>query len=174
MEAGVHPPARPEGDEPHRTELQGLPDSPGESALASYFASLIDLGLTWSDVAWLRSITRLPLVVKGIVRPDDAVLAVEAGAAAIIVSNHGGRQLDTAPATIRMLSSIASAVAGRAEVLVDGGIRRGTDVVKALALARRARRQARPVGAAPSRQLRGAPARLLMGHAGSGGEDRLR
>jgi 4-hydroxymandelate oxidase len=126
-------------------ELQELPAKAGESALAHYFASLIDPGLTWRDVAWLRSITRLPLVIKGICRPDDAVLAVEAGAAAIIVSNHGGRQLDTSPATITVLADVARAVAGRAEVLVDGGIRRGTDVVKALALGARAVLVGRPV-----------------------------
>ena len=119
-------------------ELQDIPEQLGESALALYFASLIDPVLTWPDVAWLRSITKLPVIIKGIVRPDDAVQAVEAGAAAIIVSNHGGRQLDTAPATIRVLASVASAVAGRADVLVDGGIRRGTDIVKALALGARA------------------------------------
>jgi 4-hydroxymandelate oxidase len=125
--------------------VQDLPEKEGESALARYFASLIDPGLTWADVAWLRSITRLPVVIKGIVRPDDAVQAVEAGAAAIIVSNHGARQLDTAPATIRVLASVVRAVGGRAEVLVDGGIRRGTDVVKALALGARAVLLGRPV-----------------------------
>lgn len=96
-------------------------------------------------MAWLRSITKLPVVIKGIVRPDDAVQAVEAGVAAIIVSNHGARQLDTAPATISVLASVVSAVAGRAEVLVDGGIRRGTDIVKAIALGARAVLVGRPV-----------------------------
>ena len=126
-------------------ELQDIPEQLGESALAPYFASLIDPVLTWPDVAWLRSITKLPVIIKGIVRPDDALQAAEAGAAAIIVSNHGGRQLDTAPATIRVLASVASAVAGRADVLVDGGIRRGTDIVKALALGARAVLVGRPV-----------------------------
>lgn len=126
-------------------ELDRLPEKPGESGLASYFQSLIDPALTWRDVAWLRSITELPLVIKGIVRPDDAVRAVEAGAAAIIVSNHGARQLDTAPATISVLGAVASAVAGRAEVLVDGGIRRGTDIVKAIALGARAVLVGRPM-----------------------------
>jgi 4-hydroxymandelate oxidase len=125
--------------------LQELRDEIGTSSLASYFASLIDPGLTWRDVAWLRSLTRLPIVIKGVVRPDDAVQAVEAGAAAIIVSNHGGRQLDTSPATIDVLASVVAAVAGRAEILVDGGIRRGTDVLKALALGARAVLVGRPV-----------------------------
>ena len=126
-------------------DLQRLPETPGESGLAAYFQSLIDPTLPWQDVAWLRSITKLPVVIKGIVRPDDAVQAVEAGVAAIIVSNHGARQLDTAPATISVLASVVSAVAGRAEVLVDGGIRRGTDIVKAIALGARAVLVGRPV-----------------------------
>jgi len=117
----------------------------GESGLAAYFASLLDPALTWNDLAWLRSITRLPVLVKGLVRPDDAVRAVEHGAAGVVVSNHGGRQLDTAPATIDVLPAVVDAVAGRAEVLVDGGVRRGTDVVKALALGARAVLIGRPV-----------------------------
>jgi 4-hydroxymandelate oxidase len=126
-------------------ELQRLPDKHGESGLAAYFQSLIDPALTWQDLTWLRSITKLPVVIKGIVRPDDAVQAVEAGAAAIIVSNHGARQLDTAPATISVLASVACAVDGRAEVLVDGGICRGTDIVKAIALGARAVLVGRPI-----------------------------
>ena len=114
--------------------LQELPETHGESGLAAYFASLIDPGLTWEDVAWLRSLTALPIIVKGIVRPDDALLALESGAAGVVVSNHGGRQLDTAPATIDALEPIARALAGRLVLLLDGGVRRGTDVVKALAL----------------------------------------
>ena len=85
------------------------------------------------------------MVVKGIVRPDDARLAVEHGAAAVVVSNHGGRQLDTAVATLDALPAVAEAVAGRLEVLLDGGVRRGTDVVKALALGARAVAVGRPV-----------------------------
>jgi 4-hydroxymandelate oxidase len=88
---------------------------------------------TWTDVAWLRSVTRLPLLLKGIMDADDAELAVQAGAQAVIVSNHGGRNLDTAPATIDVLPHIVSRVEGRIPVLVDGGVRRGTDVLKALA-----------------------------------------
>ena len=121
------------------------PTGHGESGLANHFASGIDASLTWKDVEWLRSITRLPVLIKGIVRGDDATRAVEHGAAGIIVSNHGGRQLDTAIATIRALPKVAEAVAGRAEVLVDGGVRRGTDVIKAIALGARAVLVGRPV-----------------------------
>jgi 4-hydroxymandelate oxidase len=116
-----------------------------ESGLAAYFASLIDPSLDWDDVAWLRETTKLPLVLKGIVRADDAARAVRVGAAAIVVSNHGGRQLDTSVATIDALPAIAEAVAGRVDVLVDGGVRRGTDVVKALALGAKAVCVGRPV-----------------------------
>jgi 4-hydroxymandelate oxidase len=97
-----------------------------------------DASLTWADLAWIRSLSAMPLVLKGILRPDDAQLAVEHGAAAIVVSNHGGRQLDRVPATVDVLGPIVEAVAGRAEVYLDGGVRRGTDVVTALALGARA------------------------------------
>lgn len=120
--------------------------APGnESGLAAYFADLLDPALTWDALAWLRSVTKLPILVKGIVRADDALLAVANGAAGIVVSNHGGRQLDASPATIDVLPRIADAVAGRAEILLDGGIRRGTDVVKALALGARAVLVGRPI-----------------------------
>src|SRR5581483_881551 len=110
-----------------------------------YIASQWDPALTWDDVAWLRSISPMPVIVKGILAPDDAVLAIEHGAAAVIVSNHGGRQLDSVPAPITMLPAVADAVDGRAEVLLDGGVRRGTDVLKALALGARAVLVGRPV-----------------------------
>jgi 4-hydroxymandelate oxidase len=115
------------------------------SGLASYFASLLDPTLTFRDIAWLRGITRLPILVKGVVRPDDALRAIDAGAAGIVVSNHGGRQLDTAPATIEVLGAVVDAVGDRAEVHVDGGVRRGTDVIKALALGARAVWIGRPI-----------------------------
>lgn len=118
---------------------------PADSGLAAYFAQLIDPTLCWDDVTWLRSITRLPLLIKGVVRPDDAARAVDAGAHGVVVSNHGGRQLDTSPATIDVLPRIAEAVGNRAELLLDGGIRRGTDVLKALALGARAVLVGRPV-----------------------------
>jgi 4-hydroxymandelate oxidase len=88
----------------------------------------------WKDVEWIRSLTKLPIVLKGIMNPDDADLAIRAGAAAVYVSNHGGRNLDTLPATLEVLPQIADKVAGRVPVLMDGGIRRGTDILKALAL----------------------------------------
>ncbi|NVB79219.1 MAG: alpha-hydroxy-acid oxidizing protein, partial [Kofleriaceae bacterium] len=117
----------------------------GESGLAAYFADLLDPALTWSAVEWLRSITKLPLIVKGIVRADDAKRAIEHGATGIVVSNHGGRQLDDSPATIDVLARVVDAVAGRGEVLLDGGIRRGADVIKAIALGARAVLVGRPV-----------------------------
>ena len=94
--------------------------------------------VTWADIAWLRGQWEGPFLVKGVMRPDDARRAVDAGATAVSVSNHGGNNLDGTPATIRALPAIAGAVGGQAEVLLDGGIRRGGDVVKALALGARA------------------------------------
>ena len=97
------------------------------------FASMAD-DLSWRDVEWLASLSGLPVLVKGVLTREDAVLACESGAAGVVVSNHGGRQLDGVPATIEALPEVAEAVAGRVPVLLDGGIRRGTDVLKALAL----------------------------------------
>jgi len=116
-----------------------------ESGLAAYFASLIDSSLSWRDLEWLRSLTGLPIVVKGIVRPDDARRALEHGASAIVVSNHGGRQLDGSPATIDVLPRIADAVGHALEVWMDGGVRRGTDVLKALARGARVVLVGRPI-----------------------------
>jgi len=93
-----------------------------------------DPGLTWKDLDWIRARSSLPIWVKGILRADDARRAVDAGVAGIIVSNHGGRQLDTAIASIDALPAIAAAVGGQVGLMLDGGIRRGTDVLKALAL----------------------------------------
>jgi isopentenyl diphosphate isomerase/L-lactate dehydrogenase-like FMN-dependent dehydrogenase len=104
---------------------------------ADMFA-LMDPSITWDDFDELVSDTNLPVLVKGILTAEDAALAVEHGAAAVVVSNHGGRQLDGAGATLEALPEVVEAVDGRIEVLIDGGIRRGVDVVKALALGARA------------------------------------
>lgn len=125
--------------------MGNLPAKAAESGLAAYFAELIDQAITFRDLEWLASITQLPVLVKGVVRGDDAARAVAHGAAGIIVSNHGGRQLDTSPATIDVLPEIAAAVGGRAEILLDGGVRRGTDVMKALARGARAVLVGRPM-----------------------------
>jgi isopentenyl diphosphate isomerase/L-lactate dehydrogenase-like FMN-dependent dehydrogenase len=95
---------------------------------------LVDPSITWSDLERLCSEFDLPILVKGLITGEDAALAVEHGAAGVVVSNHGGRQLDNAPATIDSLPEVVEAVAGRIPVLIDGGIRRGTDVATALAL----------------------------------------
>jgi 4-hydroxymandelate oxidase len=116
----------------------------GDSGVNAYTRRMLDPSLTWKDLEWLKSLTRLPILVKGVVRGDDAVRALEAGADGVVVSNHGGRQLDTSPATIRALPEVADAVAGRGLVLMDGGVRRGTDVVKALALGAQAVMLGRP------------------------------
>lgn len=105
---------------------------PGESAV--FGSKLLASAPTWQDIEWLQSITRLPVLLKGVMSADDALMAVERNIAGIIVSNHGGRTLDTLPATISALPAIARAVQGRMPILLDGGIRRGTDVLKALAL----------------------------------------
>lgn len=123
----------------------GVKEPPLGSGLAAYFASLIDPALTWKDLEWLRTITKLPILVKGIVRADDALRAVEHGAAGVVVSNHGGRQLDASPATIDVLPEIAATVGDRTEILLDGGVRRGADVLKALALGARAVLVGRPI-----------------------------
>ena len=101
---------------------------------ASQNAGLLNPSLTWPDIDWLHSITSLPVLVKGVLTAEDASIAVEHGVRGIIVSNHGGRQLDGVPAAIEALPEVVAAVGDRADVLMDSGIRRGTDVLKALAL----------------------------------------
>lgn len=125
-------------------KLQSLPNMKGlkgfgnestvQTGSLDIFSSVLDAALSWKDVEWLRSFAEVPLLVKGVLNPDDADRAVQAGVAGIMVSNHGGRNLDTVPATIDALPQVADKVAGRVPVFVDGGIRRGTDVLKALAL----------------------------------------
>ncbi|KAK7359471.1 hypothetical protein VNO77_01431 [Canavalia gladiata] len=109
-----------------------------DSGLASYVPEQldpeIDRSLNWKDVKWLQTITSLPILLKGVLTAEDARLAVEAGAAGIIVSNHGARQLDYVPATISALEEVVKAAQGRVPVFLDGGVRRGTDVFKAMAL----------------------------------------
>lgn len=125
--------------------LEQLPGDSAESGLASYISSLYDTSLSWKDLAWFKSITKLPVLVKGILRADDAERAIEYGADGIVVSNHGGRQLDTTIPTIHALPQVVEAVGGRVEVYMDGGIRRGTDVLKAIALGARAVLIGRPM-----------------------------
>jgi 4-hydroxymandelate oxidase len=123
-----------------------VPDAgEGASGLMIHFRSLHDAALTPKDIAWVREVSGLPVIVKGIVRGDDATRAVDHGAQGIVVSNHGGRQLDTSIPSITALPDVVDSVAGRAEVYLDGGIRRGTDVLKALALGARAVMLGRPV-----------------------------
>jgi 4-hydroxymandelate oxidase len=115
------------------------------SALAKAFAQMMDATLSWKDLEWLVGISPLPVLVKGVVRSDDAVRAVSSGAAGIIVSNHGGRQLDSAIATLDALPAVVQAVSSSVPVLMDGGVRRGTDVLKAIALGAKAVLIGRPL-----------------------------
>jgi L-lactate dehydrogenase (cytochrome) len=103
------------------------------ASLSQWTASQFDPALNWADVRWVKERFGGPVIVKGVLDPDDAIAAVDNGADAIVVSNHGGRQLDGAPSTIRVLPEIVDAIGHRTEVLLDGGIRSGQDVLKALA-----------------------------------------
>jgi len=109
-----------------------LPEPPG--GIVGFINAQFDRSVTWKDAAWMRETWGGPFAVKGIATKDDALRCVEIGADAVWVSNHGGRQLDTSQPTIDALGPIVAAVAGRAEVILDGGVRRGTDIAKALAL----------------------------------------
>ena len=100
--------------------------------------SLIRTSFTWDDLPWIREVWPGPIIFKGVLTAEDARRAVDAGAAGVVVSNHGGRQLESSPATLRALPEVVDAVSGRAEVLLDGGIRRGTDVIKAICLGAKA------------------------------------
>src|SRR5206468_394362 len=125
-------------------EAAGLDVATMGGSFAAYATRQLDASLTWDSIEWLRSETKLPIILKGIIAAEDAALAAARGVDGIIVSNHGGRQLDGTEATLRALPRVADAVAGRAEVYMDGGVRRGTDVLKALALGARAVLVGRP------------------------------
>ncbi|MDB5896336.1 MAG: alpha-hydroxy-acid oxidizing enzyme [Rhodoferax sp.] len=125
-----------------RSPAQAAPLSPDQSAL---FDGVLRTAPTWDDIAWLQAQTRLPVLLKGILHPEDAREAVRLKLGGVIVSNHGGRTLDTAVATALALPAVAQAVDGALPILVDGGIRRGTDVLKALALGASAVLVGRPV-----------------------------
>jgi 4-hydroxymandelate oxidase len=115
------------------------------AGMGQAFTWMLDASVTWKDVDWLASITKLPVLLKGICRADDAERALQHGVGGLVVSNHGARQLDTAPATIEVLPRVADVVGGKIPVLLDGGIRRGLDILKALALGATAVQIGRPV-----------------------------
>jgi lactate 2-monooxygenase len=117
-----------------RSRLDRPPEEDVLAAAAAMLATFPNLGLTWDDLDWLRARTELPLLVKGVLRGDDALLALEHGADGIVVSNHGGRQVDGSVAALDALVEVRAAVGPDARVLMDGGIRRGADVLKALSL----------------------------------------
>nr|XP_057905949.1 hydroxyacid oxidase 1 [Doryrhamphus excisus] len=120
-------------------------DYGSDSGLAVYVAKAIDPTLSWDDINWLKKHTHLPVIVKGIINGEDAALAVKHGVDGILVSNHGARQLDGVPATLDVLEEVVGAVEGRCDVYLDGGVRRGTDIIKALALGAKAVFIGRPV-----------------------------
>jgi isopentenyl diphosphate isomerase/L-lactate dehydrogenase-like FMN-dependent dehydrogenase len=127
-----------------RAALPVPPEQDLAAAARHFLAVVSNPALTWDDLAWLRQQTRLPILLKGLLHPEDARRAVEQGMDGIIVSNHGGRQVDGAVASLDALPAVADAVAGRCAVLFDGGIRRGADVFKALALGAKAVLLGRP------------------------------
>jgi isopentenyl diphosphate isomerase/L-lactate dehydrogenase-like FMN-dependent dehydrogenase len=131
-------------DPAFRAALPAPPEQDPPAAARHFLNVVSNAALTWNDLAWLRRQTRLPILLKGILHPDDAVEAVKRGVDGVIVSNHGGRQVDGAVASLDALPAVAEAVAGRAAVLFDSGIRRGADVFKALALGAQAVLLGRP------------------------------
>jgi 4-hydroxymandelate oxidase len=137
-------------DFPPNSKMANLADMPVDRHVHLHrekdlFQSILPESLTWKDIEWVQSFARVPVLLKGVLHPDDAEIAVKQGVAGVIVSNHGARNLDTAPATIEALPRVADKVAGRMLVLMDGGVRRGTDVLKALALGANAVLIGRPV-----------------------------
>src|SRR5262249_16617125 len=126
---------------PYHLASQGV----AASSAIGFVAMALQPTLDWHDLEWLASISSLPVIPKGILSPEDARIAIETGAKAIGISNHGGRQLDDVVATLDALPAVTQAVAGKAEVFVDGGIRRGTDVLKAMALGAQAVLVGRPI-----------------------------
>lgn len=128
---------------PAQTGDHALDSNP--SNLLPTFGGEFEPALTWADLEWMVEVANVPVLVKGILHPEDGVMAVEHGASGVIVSNHGGRQLDGAVASVAALPEVVAAIDGRAEVLVDGGIRRSSDILKALALGARAVLIGRPV-----------------------------
>jgi len=133
----------PEGID--RANLRGCKGArAGHFDAGGVYSDELNAALTWDVLGWLRSFAKVPILLKGIMAAEDAALAVEHGADGIVVSNHGARNLDTTPATLEALPGVIEAVDGRLPVLLDGGIRRGTDVVKALALGARAVMIGRP------------------------------
>ncbi len=127
---------------PSHMSLANFPDEEPEPNQSSFFLPCTP---TWDTLDWLKTVTSLPILVKGILTAEDALLALERGVSGITVSNHGGRQLDSVLASIEALPEIVEAVNGRCEVYLDGGIRRGTDALKALALGARAVLLGRPI-----------------------------
>jgi L-lactate dehydrogenase (cytochrome) len=119
-------------------DAAGVGDGSTAVTLSEYVNTQFDPGLSWRDVEWMRSVWSGPLVIKGVQTVDDARLAADAGVEAIALSNHGGRQLDSAPAPLDLVAPVADAVGDRLEIICDGGVRRGSDIVKAVALGARA------------------------------------
>lgn len=115
-------------------EMQAMLVGLSKNTTGSTIDTLREANLNWKHIAWLKSLTDMPIFVKGALRGDDAQLAIEHGVDGVIVSNHGGRQLDTAPATIDVLEEIVTAVGDEVDILLDGGVRRGTDIIKAMAM----------------------------------------
>lgn len=132
---------------PEDCPLPCVPLPPGDDGPVTprLVSSLMQPDLSWDDIERLQAITDLPVVLKGVLSPKDASIAAEIGAAGVVVSNHGGRQLDTVPAAVDALPAVVDVAADKLEVLVDGGVRRGTDVVKALALGASAVLVGRPI-----------------------------